>query len=182
MRVLNRFLALIAGLAVIAAAVIVAVEVSADRLGDQPVILDWHPWLRWAQRNTWNAASVKIAAGIVALAGLIILLVQLWPRRKARLEIHPDGVHPQTSVALTRKGLAAAVSGATRDVEGVRDGRVRLRRRSIALDVTAEGSDEFTLASLNDTVRSAAQRCLDELAPARSLRMKVRSEPVRRAT
>lgn len=181
MRIFTRFLALIAAIAVIATAVIVAVEVSADRLGHQPVILNWHPWLRWAQRNTWNAGSVKVAAGILVLIGLLILITQLWPRRQPRLGIHPAGLHPRTSVALTRKGLADAVEAATQDVDGVRNSHVRLGRRRVAVRITAAGSDRETLSSISEDVRTASQHCLQQLSLARSLRIKVHAKPAKKA-
>lgn len=173
MRIFNRFLALIVGLALMAVGVIIMIEVIALAVNAAPVVLNWHAMLRWGQRNTWNAASVKITAGIIGLVGLIILLAQLKRRRPTRLAIHPDGLNATTQVALTRKGLRAAVNASLREVDGVQHSKIKLKRRRVAVRVSPTSSD--AAASVAAAVRSAVTGRLDELALARSFRTSVRT-------
>lgn len=173
MRIFNRFLAFFAALAIVAAAVIVVVEVIAVAVKAQPVIYNWHPILRWTQRNAWDVASVRLTAAIVAAAGLLILLPQLKRRRAPRLKISPAGLPPATDAALTRKGITTTLAASADGVEGVRSSRVTLKRRRVRINVSAAASDRSAAAPLTGAVRSAVGRRLDELELDRSLRTSV---------
>jgi len=70
--VVNRLLVLIVGLAVIALAIVVIVEVIAELAGADPVLVSWPSVYAWAQRTTWSDAmalgiSLLLAAGTVAV-------------------------------------------------------------------------------------------------------------------
>ena len=116
MRIVNRLLAFALALALLAVGVILIVEVIAANTNAAPVIFDWHAMFRWGQRNTWQATSVEITCGIVALVGLLLLLPQLRRRRPNRFALTSE--HAATDVALTRSGVRNAVRGAVDDVDG----------------------------------------------------------------
>lgn len=159
MRIVNRLLAFLLSLATIVAAVVLVVEVIAQRVGADPAILDWPALLRWAQRTTWGAAPVRLISGGLAVAGLALLLAQLAPRRPDRLAMHSDDT--ATDAAVTRLGLTRAVRSAVTDVDGVDDARVRVRRRRIRVHAEAAGSDPTQARSVRDTMTRAANQCVD---------------------
>lgn len=161
MRVLNRMLALLLSLAVIAVSVVLIVEVVAQRVGVAPVVVDWHATYRWAQRTTWSAGVVRLTCVLVAVMGLVLLVAQLKPRRAGRLPLHSD--QPATDLAITRRSLTSTIRGAVADVDGVTDTRVVVRRRRIRVRAHARAPHTAGGAPTWEAVTQAAQRRLDAL-------------------
>lgn len=127
MKILNRVLALLLGLIVIGAAVVLVIEVTARRVGARPVVLDWPAMYRWAHHTTWGAAPVRAGAVLLALAGLAVIGSQLRPRRPDRLALASDPT--STDAAVTRQGVAHSVRTAVTEIDGVDTARVSVRRR-----------------------------------------------------
>jgi hypothetical protein len=124
-RIFNRLLAFVFALAIAAAAVITVIEVIAQRAFSRgPVVIDWRAMLRWGQRNTWQAFSVELACGAMAVIGLILLMLQLKRRRPNKVSLRAADAN--NSVALTRKGTAATVRSAVLDVEGISAATVKV--------------------------------------------------------
>jgi hypothetical protein len=159
MRIVNRLLAVILSLAIIVAAVTLVIEVIAHRVGAGSAILDWRAVLQWAQRTTWGAAPVRVISGLLAVAGLALLLVQLAPRRPDRLAMYSDDT--ATDAAITRRGLTRAVRSAVSDVDGIAGARVKVRRRRIRVHAEATGSDPTQATAVRDTTREATRQCVD---------------------
>ena len=161
MRIFNRLLALVLSLAILVVGVIFIVEVIAANTNRGPAIFDWHAMFRWGQRNTWQATSVEITCGIVALAGLLLLLPQLRRRRPNRFELATD--HPATDAAVTRKGLRNAMGGAVADVEGVTGSRVHVGRRRIRIDASTSARTPDGTAGVEPAVQQAADELVSQL-------------------
>jgi Family of unknown function (DUF6286) len=139
MRIVNRLLAFLVALALVGASAIIVVEVIAARSDSGPLIIHWHAILAWAHRNTWKAASVKLASSITAAAGLLLVLPQLFPRRVTRLRIDAGRA---TNAAISRKGVTATIRGAVAEIDGIASSRVKVGRRRIkvrALSTALEG-------------------------------------------
>lgn len=85
MRLLNRPLALILAVALAGASVIVIVEVIAVAVHASPVVVHWPAWYRWAGRTRWNAQVVRVWSAILIVVGVLILAIELKPRRITRL-------------------------------------------------------------------------------------------------
>lgn len=60
MRIVNRLLGFVLSLATVVASVTLIVEVTAQRVGAGPTILDWPALVGWAQHTTWGAAPVRV--------------------------------------------------------------------------------------------------------------------------
>jgi hypothetical protein len=162
MRIANRVLAMLFGLALLAAGVILIIEVVAYRADAAPVVFDWTATYRWAQRTTWDDTAVRVTAGVLALVGLALLASQLVPRRPSRLPLRSgDGA---TDMAITRRGLSDTLSDAVNNVDGVGATRVAVRRRRVKIKAQARAALASTRdTEVRDTVTSAAQHRLDEL-------------------
>jgi Tryptophan-associated transmembrane protein (Trp_oprn_chp). len=89
MRHANRVLAALLSLAVITAAVLLIIEVIADRASNRPAVVDWQPAYDWARRTTWNAGSIRVTCAVLILAGLVLLIAELKPARVSRLAADP---------------------------------------------------------------------------------------------
>src|SRR2546430_360894 len=87
--------------ALIAASVIVIIEVIAFIAHAGPVVVHWPAWYRWAARTHWNALVIKVWSVILIIAGAIVLAFELKPRRVTRLKLGSDD--KATDAAVTRK-------------------------------------------------------------------------------
>ena len=77
MRHANRVLAALLSLTLIAAGVLLIIEVIAGRVANRPAIVDWRPAYDWAKRTTWNAGSIRVACAVLIVLGLALLIAGL---------------------------------------------------------------------------------------------------------
>lgn len=170
-RLLNRLLAALLSLALIVVGVLVVVEVVAQRLGKQPVIADWHPSYDWARRTEWQQGSVRVACIGLAVAGLLLLALELKRSRPRRLPVSSG----EADTAYTRRGVAAAIGHAVGDVDGINSAKVKVKRRKVRVAATTAGLAPYTAEGLQEPASAAAQQRLDALElqspPALSVRV-----------
>jgi Family of unknown function (DUF6286) len=174
-RLVNRLLAALLALAIVVVGVLVVIEVIADRLNDRPAIVHWQHAYEWAHRTEWQSGSVRVTFIVAAVLGLILLLLELKPRRPSRMRIDSD----QTDAAYTRRGVAASVHAAVTDVDGISRAAVRVRRHRIRVAATTAGVAPYTADALREPATQAAQARLEELqlkpVPSLAVRVTTRS-------
>lgn len=157
----NRILALVVALGLITVAVILAVEVIAFRTGAGPVVMDWQAWYRWAQRTGWNAGSVRLVSALLCAVGLVLIVVEAVPRRRARWTTE-DGDRT-TDMAYTRRGVAQAVATAVTGVGGITGARVKVRRRRIRVRAKTGAREPAVASAMRQPVYDAARSRIDGL-------------------
>ena len=116
-----------------------------------------------------GSAAVLIIAGIVAVCGLVMILMALWPGIPERVEILPDAVPGQTAV--TRRDLAGLVRTQVEQVDGVHSVAVTARRSRVDVVVLSVLDD---LAPVREAARKKADEALDALKPVGITRSRVR--------
>lgn len=169
-KMINRLLAVIAALALIAGAVVIIVEVIAKLVGAQPVLVDWPAALAWAGRTRWDATAVK-ATGLLLLAvGLILTVFELWPSRARRLPV--DSGDPSMEAAVTRRGVMQDVKSAVDEVDGVTPRRVAVRPGRVRVWATSRMVDQDRPA-VRDAVAQSVGTHLDRLQLRRRPRLAV---------
>lgn len=178
MRLLSRLLALLLSFAVLVGGVVLAVEVVAQRVGAGPVLVGWPALYRWADRTPWTAAGVRLTCAALAVLGLVLLALQVKPRRPGRLRLAT--ADPATDAAITRRGLAQALRATVADIDGVRDVRVAVRRRRIRIRAVAAAGQPDGGVPIRDRVVEVAQARLDALRLLRAPRLAVRVATRRR--
>lgn len=178
MRLLNRLLAFIVAAALACLGVAVIVEVIAFHLGTHPALVQWPAVYRWGNRNTFSAGSVKLACALTAAVGLILLAVQLKPRRPSRVPV--QAASPATDAALTRRGVASAVQAAVTEVDGIRSGTVRVRRRRVRVTATSAAAEARTAQQMRGALAEAVDTRLDALQLKHRPRTKIRLSTRRR--
>ena len=82
MRVFNRLLLLVLGVALVAAGVLVVVEAVYAWTGSGPVGAFVPQWLATFKTTPWSAPIVIAISAAVAAAGLVLVLVEVRPQRK----------------------------------------------------------------------------------------------------
>ena len=171
MRVVNRPLGFLLAVALAAVGVVVVIEVIALAVGAKPVLAHWGVWYRWAERTPWKAGVVRFWAVLLIVVGLVLLLLELKPRRSSRLPIESD--HDATDAAVTRQGLAGVARGAATTVDGVSNAEVRASRRTVNVTARAAARTADAARGLDEPVTAAVQQRLDDLRLAQPPRVAV---------
>jgi hypothetical protein len=168
MRIANSVLAVLLSLLLIAAAVVVPVEVVFALLGREHWVLPWEGFADSLRNSTWDAGPVRAALIVLGVLGLLLLAAQLKPRRPRELRLQPltEGVQAGTS----RRSLQRSLTRASSDVDGVSQSSVRARRRSVAVTAVTRLRDPGDLES---RVAAAVQSRLDSLGLESSPKVKV---------
>ena len=123
---------------------------------------------------TLGSVAVLIIAGIVAVCGLVMILMALWPGVPERVEILPDAVPGQTAV--TRRDLAGLVRTQVEQVDGVHSVAVTIRRSRVDVLVLSVLDN---LAPVQDAARQQTNEALALLAPVGISRSRVRVQQTR---
>jgi hypothetical protein len=168
LRLLERFLALLFWALITAVALVIAVDVALASL-DRPERLADADAIRSAvaEFDPTSTVSVGIAALLVVL-GLVLLIMQLVPRRSRALHHHGSD---RLTFVLDRRGLERRLTATVEDDEDVANARVQIRRRAKVDVRSVQDSDDRALQKrLRETVRAQ----LDELVDRRSPRIRVR--------
>ncbi|MEV4534156.1 DUF6286 domain-containing protein [Asanoa sp. NPDC049518] len=159
MKKFNRILAILFALGFIFLAVLIVVELIFERAGAGPAIVNWNSIYDWAATHTWNSRSVRIIGGLCALGGLVLLGLQLIPRKKERLKV--SGGRDEIDAAIDRRSVVRTVQQAVGDIDGISQARVALHGNKVTVDARrrAEASEGIT----TQTVADATHRAVDDL-------------------
>ncbi len=159
LHLINRLLAILLSLAVVAGSVLLIVEVARWALGMTQWVLPYRDWWRAATDLLAGDDRLLTLAAFVAALGLLLLLFELVPRRPTDLATAPlaDGVMTVT----TRGGVRSAAVSAARSVSGVRSASASVRRRTVG--VTAHTRARGVAPGLRRLVREAVEESLTGL-------------------
>ncbi len=175
MRLLNRLLAFILAAALTVACVILIIEVIALHIKSGPLVLHWTTWYHWASKTRWNQLVVQVWSAVLIVIGVLILALQVKPRRISRLRLHSrDGA---IDAAVTRAGLARSLRAAAAGVDGISGATVTVRRRHARVVATSAGRGRPAAEALSEPVTQLLQDRLDGLGLRHPPRLKVRVTP-----
>jgi hypothetical protein len=175
MRILNRFLAFILALAILAASVIAIVEVISYAINGKSLIVDWMSWQRWAERTHFNSTQIEVVSIILIAVGLVLLLAELKPRRTTRVGLQSDEI--ATDTAITTKGIAVVAKATAAEVEGVSDASASASHRRVTVKARSAQRDKGFAQGLTAPVTAVVQTQLDSLRMQRRPRLSVRIKP-----
>jgi Ni/Fe-hydrogenase subunit HybB-like protein len=172
MRVLNRPLAFLLALALIAGCVIVISEVFGVAVGKSPLLVHWTTWYQWAHRTRWNAGVIRVWSAVLIIIGLVILAVELKPSRVTRLPLRSGD--DATDAAVTRRGLAGTLRAAATGVDGISSATVKVRRRDARITAASGARARPAAEAMTEPVTQALRARLDALDLRHPPRLKVR--------
>ncbi|PND54551.1 alkaline shock response membrane anchor protein AmaP [Mycobacterium sp. ENV421] len=159
MRLFNRPLAALLSLALIAVGALIVIEVAADRLSSHATLIPWQRLYVWAEHTPWTQGSVRVGSIAIAVLGVLLLATELRRSTPQRLPIVSD----LTDAAYTRRGVAATIRNAVKQVDGINHAAVTVKPRVIAVTATTAGRQPYTAQSLRRPVTEAAQQWLNIL-------------------
>ncbi len=164
--------ALLVALGLLAAAVLTAISCIQLLLG-QPPLLPFAELARTASGLSWHQPVVLAGAAVITLLGLMLLAAALVPGTPTVLPLAPVADQPEAGV--TRPSLSRSLANAAAAVDGIDHAQVRVRDWRVTATVrTPLGSP-----GLDEQVRSALAERLDDIAPARHPRIRVRLSAAR---
>ena len=175
MRLLNRPLALILAVALAGASVILIIEVIAFAVHASPLVVPWTTWYHWAATTRWNALVIRVWSVILIAAGVILLAVELKPRRVTRLPLLAVG--QATDATVSRRGLARILRTEATGVDGITGATVRVRRRRARVTAASGARGRAAAGALTEPVTQALGARLDGLGLRHVPRLTVRVVP-----
>lgn len=190
--VLTRLLSALLALALVAAGVVVLVELAAALEGSDRVVVS-QAAVDGVGRRHWDDAAVILTLVALAGVGLAAVAAGLWPRPPLLLpssfpsaatggdvEPHPGADGPAAnggnrSVAVERRSLEHVLGDELRAVEGVTDARVRAGRTRMAARVDA--NRRLAPPDLDDQVRRVVSGQLARCGLVLDTTVRVRRRP-----
>ncbi|GAA0338969.1 DUF6286 domain-containing protein [Actinoallomurus spadix] len=161
--------AVLAAAALAAAAFLIAVEVITSLLSHRSGSVLPVPYLAGLGRATrWADPLALAVACLLAVLGLLLILLALWPGRPRVIALAFDD--PDVVVGITAAGLRRQLAQAARNVDGVTRARVRLRRGGVRVQAASPLRDP---RGLPEQVERAVTGRLRELAPLRPPHVRV---------
>jgi hypothetical protein len=178
MRLLNRPLAFILAVALAAASVILIVEVIEFAVHSRPAVVHWTTWYHWANGTKWNAQVIRVWSAVLIVIGVLLLALELKPRRITRWRLHSDD--QATDAAVTRSGLAGTLRAAATGIDGISSADVTVRRRRAKIAAKSAARGRAAADPLKQPVTQAVRDRLDSLHLQHPPRLKVRVATRRR--
>lgn len=174
MRVVNRVLALLVGLAVVAVAAIALGEVAVGLLGRDALLIPRAAWARSMTELRWNDPGLVGAGTIALVIGVALLVVELWPRRPLELPVR-DHVAGR-SMSIDRRGLQQRLRRVIEQDADVVNALVQVRRSAHVRVLVPPGVDRRQVRTrITERLRAA----VDGLELAAPLPVQVRVDRVR---
>jgi hypothetical protein len=168
-RLLVRVIACLLGLAIAVAGALVVLEVAWAwvRPGRGPLLVPWPEWRAYLEDLTWQSGTVRIAAGVLAAAGLLMLLIALTAhRRDVALQDPASDVSVQASPA----SLARVVGQRVRAEENVSGATVIATARRVRVRASSRLESE---AELRPRLLAVVRETVQDLPLVRTPRISV---------
>ncbi|MEV6910977.1 DUF6286 domain-containing protein [Amycolatopsis sp. NPDC051071] len=130
MRLFVRLLSALIGLALAAAGVLLALEVGWGwwRPGRGPLFLPWDAWRDRLAELTWGGSSVRLAAIVAGVVGLLLILAAASAGRRAIRLTDPAN---EVSVTTSPRSLARLVGVTVRAQDNVAGAKVTASAKKI---------------------------------------------------
>ena len=124
-----------------------------------------------AHTTHWDSLAVAAGAGLVMLAGLILLITAILPGRPTVIPLQPTGTDEVLDTGASRRSLRSTLRAAADAVDGVTATTLTLRRRTVTAAVRTHRT---TPEGLAEAVRAAISHRLDQVSPATRPAVRVR--------
>lgn len=134
MRTVDRVLALVLGLAGLALGIVVVAEVVQGLLGRPGhLLVPYEGVATWLREHTWGSGAVLTISIVVGVVGLLLLVLEIKPRRKTLLVV--QGGDDEVVTAISRTGVGRALEQSVAGLPGVDSTRSTVTGRKATLVV-----------------------------------------------
>lgn len=172
MKIANRLLGMLLGLALLGVGLLAVVETVLAFLGRPAWLVPYDQWASALAELTWGHRTLMVIAVLLVLVGLLLIVLQLWPARPTALRMIEQ--RPNRLAALDGRGLQELLRRSAVEDEDVLSADVRVSRR--AARVSGRVPQDASVRAVQSRTRERVQERLDDLQLERSLRVAVRME------
>ncbi|NYH76824.1 hypothetical protein FHR84_000138 [Actinopolyspora biskrensis] len=176
MRPFVRFLTVLLGLLLLAAGVVLLIELvwTASPPLEGTFLLERPPLEAELRTLSWNAPAVRTGAAVTAVLGVLLLLFGLRAGRgDIRLHDPAEGV----AVVTGPRSLARVVGHKMREQEGVAKATVVARRKAVRVTAVSEFTE---VGDLERRLADTARATIDDLPLVTTPRVSVTVRPTKR--
>jgi uncharacterized protein DUF6286 len=149
--------AVLTALVLLAVCALVTVAAIQMIIGVSPLV-DYRSVAATLHGTRWDDLGTALAGGVLALAGLVLLLAAFLPGAPTVLPLSGDPAGMDSGA--TRRGLRSTLRAAASTVDGVSAAKLRLRRRRI---VAVVRTNRTTTTGLDHAVTAAIEHRLDQI-------------------
>ena len=153
----------------------VIAEVIGFAVHRSPLLVHWSSWYHWARKTGWDALVIRVWSAILIVIGVLLLALELKPRRATRLPLR--SADDATDAAVTRRSLAGMLRAAATGVDGISSATVKVRRRRARITAASAARGRPAASALTDPVTQALRDRLDCLDLRHPPRLKVHVVP-----
>lgn len=129
MRTINRLVASVLALALVATLLMIAVEIGLAALGNDPWLIPHDDWYLDGRSHAWDSAEGRTLAASVGAAGFLLLVLQVIRRRPLTLDL--ETTHSGIDTAIARNSLERAVTRAVLRVDGIVGAKSKASKRRV---------------------------------------------------
>lgn len=172
MRIVDRVLSAVLGMALLVAGLLVAVEIMLAGLGRSPWLAPYDRWAESASTTPWSDPDLRVVFVGLIVVGVLLLLVEGARRRPEVLALAAQG--PGVVALLERREVERWLVERVGGVEGVADAGVRISNGRTLVEATSVGRDTTTV---EPGVREVASQSLESLGLDRPMRLAVKVRP-----
>lgn len=172
MNIANRLLGMILGLALLGGGLLAAVEAALAFAQRPRWLVPYDQWAPAVAELAWDDRTLMVAAALIVLAGLLLVILQLWPGRPDALRIVEE--KPNRLAALDGRGLEELLRRSAVDDGDVLTADVRVSRRTAR--VSGRVPQDARPRAVQWRTRDRVQQRVDSLRLQRPLKVRVHME------
>lgn len=124
MRIANRILAIILGLALILGGLISAINIILGVTENKSWIFHWHSWYRYSQNNFWSKGPSLLTFFILLVLALILLILELKHRKNSYINLKID--KPSVQMRLHKSSTEKYLANIVQHIDGIASAKVSL--------------------------------------------------------
>lgn len=172
MRIVDRVVSAVLGLALLVGGLLVAIEIVLAGLNRSPWLLAHDRWIALARTTAWSEPDLRLTFAGLVVAGALLLVVELARRRPQVLPLAAQG--PGVVTVLDRREVERWLVERVERVDGVAGAGVRVGSRSALVEATSVGR---VTGEVEVGVRQVASDSLESLHLDRATRLRVKVRP-----
>lgn len=176
MRIIDRVLSAVLGLALLVGGLLVAIEIVLAGLDRPPWLLAHDRWTASASTTPWSDPDLRLLFAALIVVGALLLVAEVARRRPELLPLAAQG--PGVVTALDRREVERWLAERVERVEGVAGAGVRINTRSALVEAASVGRDT---SKVDAGVRKVATDSLELLNLDHTTRLRVKVRPRKEA-
>lgn len=158
MRTINRLVATVVALALMAGLLLIVVEIGLTAVGRDPWLIPYDTWYLDGRSSAWDSSEARILAASMGAAGLLLLVLQVVRRRPLTLDL--ESTQSGIDAAIARNSLEKAVTGVASRVDGVAGARSKASKTRVRVTAITRRHETGDLGTRVEEAATSTVRSL----------------------